>query len=118
MQAIVVAPTLELSAQICRVLNTLEPGAAAAITDDTAALPQSAVVVGPPARLLALLSEGGAAAAAATSRPRFRDAPVDEEAFDDGLEAAMQAAPPTRRLERGLVAGLLSSPVALTVSGD
>ena len=57
LQGLVVVPTLELAAQISRVLNTLEPGAAAALQEDSEALPASPVVVGPPSMLLKLLSE-------------------------------------------------------------
>ena len=68
--AIVVAPTLALSSQIAKVLNTLRPDCAAALraSDGDAAgapgapperLPSAPVVVGPPAMLLRLLGEKG-----------------------------------------------------------
>ena len=70
LQAIVVAPTLALSSQIAKVLNTLRPDCAAALraSDGDAAgapgapperLPSAPVVVGPPAMLLRLLGEKG-----------------------------------------------------------
>ena len=47
LQGLVVVPTLELAAQISRVLNTLEPGAAAPLQEEPEALPAAPVVVGP-----------------------------------------------------------------------
>jgi len=111
LQAVVVAPTLELSAQISRVLNTLEPGVSAALSDDTDELPAAPVVVGPPALLLRLLSEPGSVAATPKrGRPGGRSRALDDVAWDDetgaDLEAAMRPAQSSARLQRAAVAKL------------
>ena len=61
LQALILAPTLELAAQITRVLNALQPGAATALERDATELPETPVLVGPPAMVLRLLSGGGSA---------------------------------------------------------
>jgi superfamily II DNA/RNA helicase len=59
LQGIVLVPTLELAAQVARVLNTLQAGSAIALTPGVEQLPDSApVLVGPPAMMLRLLSGG------------------------------------------------------------
>ena len=105
LQGLVVVPTLELAAQISRVLNTLEPGAAAALQEDTEALPASPIVVGPPSMLLSLLSEpldGDGDASAKPRKGRRPDRPERGEWFDDWDEAAA----PTIRPKAGAVSAL------------
>ena len=59
LQGIVLVPTLELAAQVARVLNTLQAGSAIALAPGVEQLPDSApVLVGPPAMMLRLLSGG------------------------------------------------------------
>lgn len=104
LQAVVVVPTLELAAQIGRVLNTLEPGAAAALQEDSTSLPACPVVVGPPAMLLAFLSEPveAVAAPAGGKRGRRPDKPTQDEWYDDWYESAA----PTVRLRPEAVAAV------------
>ena len=105
LQGLVVVPTLELAAQISRVLNTLEPGAAAALLDGSEALPASPIVVGPPSMLLKLLSEPLDAddADAKPRKGRRPDRPERGEWFDDWDDADLPTMRPKVRvrLKRG-----------------
>ncbi len=58
LQGVVLVPTLELAAQVARVLNTLQAGSAIAFTPGLSELPAAPVLVGPPAMMLRLLSGG------------------------------------------------------------
>jgi hypothetical protein len=100
LQGLVVVPTLELAAQISRVLNTLEPGAAAALLDGSEALPASPIVVGPPSMLLKLLSEPLDAddADAKPRKGRRPDRPERGEWFDDWDDADLPTMRPKVRV--------------------
>lgn len=56
LQALVLAPTIELAAQTARVLNALQPGSAAALPRDATKLPDAPVLVGPPGMVMRLLA--------------------------------------------------------------
>ena len=71
LQGIVLVPTLELAAQVARVLNTLQAGSAIALTPGVDQLPDSApVLVGPPAMMLRLLSDSDRGADGAPRLPK------------------------------------------------
>ena len=71
LRALVVVPTLELAAQIVRVLEGLMPGVAAALGRGAMELPPAAIVVGPPAMLLGLLSGPSSSLVEAAAGLRF-----------------------------------------------